>query len=300
MSCRTPAALFRWLTLLLGGILTAGPTFADAPEQTPLPQATSAAASSSPQGPKDPLERLSKIEQRLDWLMQQNDGGLRERKRLPDPILNDFRVFAAPGPEVQTSGALPDPASTGMTQFWDNGTEAFSSQGPGTESGRSGAITQPRGASGGSAPSAGGGSKASGGGDPTSIGRAQEVGNVHLGKVTFDSYYDFDDGGFHLASPDREFTFALRGMTQLDGMLYSRPTPGLQTSSGFYNPRSRIYFEGTVTEPISWEFSFQNFYDTVALLDAYVNFNYDPRFQVQIGRFKNPFGYEFYASTSGI
>src|SRR5207253_1375788 len=31
-----------------------------------------------------------------------------------------------------------------------------------------------------------------------------------------------------------------------------------------------------------------------ALLDAYVNFNYDPRFQVQIGRYKNPFSYEFY------
>jgi phosphate-selective porin OprO/OprP len=83
-------------------------------------------------------------------------------------------------------------------------------------------------------------------------------------------------------------------MTQVDGMLYTRPTPGIDTSSGFYNPRSRIYFEGHFTQPISWEFSFQNFFDTVQLLDAYVNFNYDPRFQVQVGRFKNPFGYEFY------
>jgi phosphate-selective porin OprO/OprP len=82
-------------------------------------------------------------------------------------------------------------------------------------------------------------------------------------------------------------------MTQLDGMIYKRPTPG-DATSGFYNPRSRIYFEGHATKPISWEFSFQNFYDTVALLDAYVNFNYDPRFQVQIGRYKNPFSYEFY------
>jgi phosphate-selective porin OprO/OprP len=76
-------------------------------------------------------------------------------------------------------------------------------------------------------------------------------------------------------------------------MLYERPTPGVATS-GFYNPATWIIFKGHVTEPISWEFSFENFYDVVALLDAYVNFNYDPRFQVQIGRFKNPFGYEFY------
>jgi len=134
----------------------------------------------------------------------------------------------------------------------------------------------------------------SGGGDPTAIGRAQEVGNLHLGKIGPNPYYDFDDGGVHFATREEELTFGLRGMTQLDGMLYSRPTPGPVTSSGFYNPRSRIYFEGTATKPISWEFSFQNFYDTVALLDAYVNFDYDPRFQLRIGRYKAPFGYKFY------
>jgi phosphate-selective porin OprO/OprP len=112
--------------------------------------------------------------------------------------------------------------------------------------------------------------------------------------VPLNAYYDFDNAGFHLATLDKEFTFGITGMTQLDGMLYARPTPGINTSSGFYNPRSRIYFEGNATKPISWEFSFQNFYDTVTLLDAYVNFNYDPRFQVQIGRYKNPFSYEFY------
>jgi phosphate-selective porin OprO/OprP len=132
------------------------------------------------------------------------------------------------------------------------------------------------------------------GGDPTAVGRAQEVGNLHLGKVSLNAYYDFDNAGFHLDTPDKEWSFGVSGMTQLDGMLYARPTPGIDTSSGFYNPRSRIYFEGHATKPISWEFSFQNFYDTVQLLDAYVNFNYDPRFQVQIGRFKNPFSYEFY------
>src|SRR5207302_11342246 len=132
-----------------------------------------------------------------------------------------------------------------------------------------------------------------GGGDPTAVGQAQEVGNLHLGKVPLTAYYDFANAGFHLATKDEEFSVGISGMTQLDGMLYGRPTPGAATS-GFYNPRSRIYFEGHATQPISWEFSFQNFYDTVALLDAYVNFNYDPRFQVQIGRFKNPFSYEFY------
>ncbi len=132
------------------------------------------------------------------------------------------------------------------------------------------------------------------GGDPTAVGRAQEVGNLHLGTASLNAYYDFDNAGFHLETPDKEFSIGVTGMTQLDGMLYARPTPGIDTNSGFYNPRSRIYFEGHFTRPISWEFSFQNFFDTVQLLDAYVNFNYDPRFQVQIGRYKNPFSYEFY------
>src|SRR5205823_3511561 len=55
-----------------------------------------------------------------------------------------------------------------------------------------------------------------------------------------------------------------------------------------------IYFERNATKPIQYEFSFQNFYDSVALLDAYLNFNYDPRLQVMVGRFKTPFTYEFY------
>jgi phosphate-selective porin OprO/OprP len=82
-------------------------------------------------------------------------------------------------------------------------------------------------------------------------------------------------------------------MTQLDARIYD-PANQSPVSSGFTNPRSRIYFEGHFTKPIQYEFSFQNFYDTVQLLDAYLNFNYDPRFQFRIGRYKTPFTYEFY------
>ena len=114
-----------------------------------------------------------------------------------------------------------------------------------------------------------------------------------LGKLGLHDYYDFDNGGFHLETADKEFSFAVSGLAQLDGMLYARPTPGVATS-GFYNPATWIIFKGHATEPIFWEFSFSNFYDVVALLDAYINFNYDQRFQVQIGRYKTPFGYEFY------
>jgi phosphate-selective porin OprO/OprP len=200
------------------------------------------------------LDRLGKMEERLDQVTKQNEVLVRQNQALAE------KAEATP-----SRGMGDQPNSTGDA------------------SGRGAART-------------GGGRSLSraAGGDPTATGQAQEVGNLHLGRVSLDAYYDFDNAGFHLDTPDKEFTFGVTGMTQLDGTLYARPTPGIQTSSGFYNPRSRIYFEGHATEPISWEFSFQNFYDSVALLDAYVNFNYDPRFQVQIGRYKNPFSYEFY------
>jgi phosphate-selective porin OprO/OprP len=195
------------------------------------------------------------MEQRLDWLTKQNEGLLRENKVLAEK--GSVTPFASGG----VDGQLDDPSD---------------------------------GSDGAAAPIGGGRSLSrAAGGDPTSIAKAQEVGNLHLGKVPLKAYYDFDNAGYHLATQDEEFSIGVSGMTQLDGVLYARPTPGAATS-GFYNPRSRIYFEGHATNPISWEFSFQNFYDNVALLDAYVNFSYDPRFQVQIGRYKNPFSYEFY------
>lgn len=139
---------------------------------------------------------------------------------------------------------------------------------------------------------AGGGSKASGG-DPTSTGRAQEIGNPHLGQLALKSVYDFDNDGFKWTTADGEYSLGVRGFTQLDAQVYRQPTPNV-TSSGFYNPRSRMYFEGHFTKPIQYEFSFQNSYDAVSLVDAYADFNYDPRFQVRVGRYKTPFTYEFY------
>lgn len=139
---------------------------------------------------------------------------------------------------------------------------------------------------------AGGGSKTSGG-DPTTTGRAQEVGNRHLGKLALKSHYDYGNDGFRLATDDDEYSFGVRGMVQLDARGYPQPSPGFATS-GFYNPRSRFYFEGNFTKPIQYEFSFQNTFDSTALLDAYVNVNYDPRLQFRIGRYKTPFTYEWY------
>jgi phosphate-selective porin OprO/OprP len=263
--------LRRFLPVLLGALVAASPLPVLGQEAAPPP---------TPVDSRQLLDRLGTLEQRLDWLVRQNDDLRHENTVLTEQLGAPFPSTGATAPDAAGTGVMGSQAFGGAGDTGGMGSQPGS---PGDGSGR-----------GGSAPTAGGGSRAGGGGDPTTIGRAQEVGNQHLGKVGLNPYYDYDNGGFHVATKDEEFSFGLRGMSQVDGMLYSRPTLGIDTSSGFYNPRSRIYFEGVATKPITWEFSFQNFYDIVQLLDAYVNFNYDPRFQVQFGRYKNPFTYEFY------
>jgi phosphate-selective porin OprO/OprP len=206
------------------------------------------------------------MEERLDRVTQQNEDLLRENVTLPERVQGLSR-------QSSTSGRQGD-----MTA------EMFGR--PSTES--AGGTRAP----GGLPPAAGGGSKASGG-DPTTTGLAQEVGNRHLGQIALKSYYDYNNDGFGWETEDGQFSFRIRGMTQLDGRVYGQS--GLAAANnGFYNPRTRFYFEGHFTEPIHYEFSFQNTFDTVALLDAYINVSYDPRFQVRLGRYKTPFTYEWY------
>jgi len=46
-------------------------------------------------------------------------------------------------------------------------------------------------------------------------GNPREVGNRRLGKQSLKSIYDFDNGGFSWATEDDEYSFRVRGMTQL-------------------------------------------------------------------------------------
>jgi len=293
---------FRWMSVVtLGWVLACWPAGAMGQPASPsLPPATDLPQPVAPSSGAyhELLDRLTKMEQRLDRVTKQNEDLARTNRTLSEQVHDLSGQSTNPARQGGTTGDIAGTASSGMNGAGDDSTRGFGSADQGAASGPRGMGGRLDSTAAGSARSAaatGGGRSLSraAGGDPTAVGEAQEVGNLHLGKVPLNAYYDFDNAGYHLETADKEWSIGVSGMTQLDGLTYTRPTPGF-TSGGFYNPRSRIYFEGHATQPISWEFSFQNFYDTVALLDAYLNFNYDPRFQVQIGRYKNPFGYEFY------
>jgi len=87
---------------------------------------------------------------------------------------------------------------------------------------------------------------------------------------------------------------ASAGWNNIDGKVYAQPAPGFAKQRHLQSRASPVLLEGHLTKPIPVRVSFQQTYDSVNLLDAYVNFNYDPRFQLRFGRYKTPFTYEWY------
>src|SRR5262249_18638909 len=131
------------------------------------------------------FERLGKMEQRLDWLTQQNDALRRENKVLTEKLAAPFPNINGPGPPGVTSGPRSGtgstaPAASGAAGDGARGSSAEAVGPPGT----SGEPDRPGdGSRGGSGRTAGGGSdraavqtgggrslSRAAGGDPTAVG----------------------------------------------------------------------------------------------------------------------------------
>lgn len=100
--------------------------------------------------------------------------------------------------------------------------------------------------------------------------------------------------GFVITTDDDEYQLQLHNLTQLDLRMYNDPKM-YPTNSSFGFPREWLIFNGRLTKPIEYTVILNWGFTNINLLDAFVNFNYDPRLQVKIGRFKTPWSYEFYA-----
>jgi phosphate-selective porin OprO and OprP len=275
--------------MMLGWILASAPVCARGQEGS----SSAPPSADPPRVPAPPsdvnqelLDRLLKMEQGLERVKKQNEELSRENQRLGEQVKDLSRQIRNPGTQGGPTGAMSGTAQPGMVGSGNSSTAA--SRWADME--EAGVLQDTD--SGAFPPAAGGGSKSSGG-DPTATGRAQEVGNRHRGKLSLKSYYDFEHDGFRWATEDDEFSFGIRSLTQLEARIYEQSNQ-FHTSSGFYNPRTRLYCFGQFTKPIQYEISFQNSFDKLDLLDAYLNFNYDSRFQIRAGRYKTPFTYEWY------
>jgi phosphate-selective porin OprO/OprP len=106
------------------------------------------------------------------------------------------------------------------------------------------------------------------------------------------SFYVNYDRGFKIADDDDEFELRLRNLTQLDTRIFNSTAEG-EIADGFYIPRQRWYFEGHMTRPLEFEASMTRDFGAFNVLNLYLNYREDDRFQVRFGRFRTPFTYEF-------
>ncbi|AGA30180.1 OprO/OprP family phosphate-selective porin [Singulisphaera acidiphila] len=100
--------------------------------------------------------------------------------------------------------------------------------------------------------------------------------------------------GFELMTEDKEFQLQLHQETQFDARTFI-PHGDDYARSGFVFPRVRLFFNGRITQPIEYTISLNRGFSGLDLLDGFVNFRYDDRAQLKVGRFMTPFNYEQFA-----
>lgn len=114
-------------------------------------------------------------------------------------------------------------------------------------------------------------------------------------RLPLEGYYDQDYReryGFVFRSKDEEYELRVNGLVQADSRNYTQPNQS-PVIDNFDIPRTRIYFSGRLTKPIEYQISFQRSTNSLDVLNAYLNFRYDERFQLRIGRFRAPYTYDW-------
>ncbi len=105
--------------------------------------------------------------------------------------------------------------------------------------------------------------------------------------------------GLRFNSEDGEFQLQFHDLTQSE--LRNFPGVGDQSplKTQFFIPRQRWYFTGRATKNVEFYTVINRGYGSLDLLDAFINFNFDPRFQFRVGRTKTPTSYEYYQIAEG-
>ncbi|MBX6313865.1 MAG: porin [Isosphaeraceae bacterium] len=102
--------------------------------------------------------------------------------------------------------------------------------------------------------------------------------------------------GFSLSTEDDEYQFQFHNLTQVDSRNYletaDAPFQTFRTTFGL--PRQWWIFSGRLTKPFEYYVVPAFGFDSLNLLDAFLNIHFDDRIQIKIGRYKTPFTYEFY------
>lgn len=108
-----------------------------------------------------------------------------------------------------------------------------------------------------------------------------------------------NSGGFGIESADGAHKFKLRGVLQADNRSYfGDDNPSLKNDNVLRRVRPR--FQGTLYNIFDFDINTDFAPNTVTIQDAYINARFQPRFQVQAGKFKSPFSLERLQSGNWI
>jgi phosphate-selective porin OprO and OprP len=103
--------------------------------------------------------------------------------------------------------------------------------------------------------------------------------------------------GFQWQTEDEEYRLRIHYESQLELREWGQRDQA-PANSGFFLPRQRIFFEGNITRTIEYEFAINRGFGALNVLNAFINFHFDDRFQLRIGRFFTPFDYDQYAISN--
>lgn len=101
--------------------------------------------------------------------------------------------------------------------------------------------------------------------------------------------------GFQFQTPDEEFLLQVHIQSQIESRVWGDPNGGAPFRDGFYLPRQRIFFNGRITKPLEYVFSLNRGFGDLNILETFLNFHPDDRFQVRFGRYFTPLGYDQFA-----
>ncbi len=100
--------------------------------------------------------------------------------------------------------------------------------------------------------------------------------------------------GFQFQTDDEEFRLQIHVLSQIESRVWGQPGEAV-ANDGIFFPRQRFFFNGRITRPVEYVFSVNRGLNSLDLLDAFINYHPDSRFQVRIGRYMTPLTYDQFA-----
>jgi phosphate-selective porin OprO/OprP len=102
----------------------------------------------------------------------------------------------------------------------------------------------------------------------------------------------FSQNGFTFSSADTNFVIGLHGILQADSRTFFADHGRINGNDSFLLRRARPIFTGTVFHDFDFNFTPDFGGSSVQILDAFVNYRFNPALQLEAGKFKSPVGLE--------